>query len=96
MDKERARHYLRRVDGDVQFVFPDGKTAGSLEELFLVVASLDDKGFYHHVMQDKNDFSAWLHEVVGDAVLAEDLSRASKEQAVALLKARLRFLREHA
>ena len=91
---EAPQHVLRTVGDDVSFRFCTGHEARSLNEFHEHLARLDEEAFRHHANEERNDFSAWVHEVVGDERLARDLKDATQEQALALLKARLTFLTE--
>ena len=85
---------LRDVGGDVSFTFCTGEEARSLQEFHQRLTELDDDAFCHHANEHKNDFSAWIRQVVGDDRLALDMENATREQALALVKARLAFLSE--
>ena len=83
---------LRDVEGDTSFRFCDGSEARSLSEFRERLAALEEDSFRHHANDHRNDFSAWLKDVVGDERLAQDMEDATQEQALALVKARLTFL----
>lgn len=89
---EVSEGVLRDVGGDVSFRFCNGNEARSLSEFQEHLAGLDEDTFRHHASDGKNDFSAWLKDVVGDERLARDMENATREQALALVKARLTFL----
>lgn len=58
---------------------------------------MSDEIFHHHVNNEKNDFSSWIRDVIGDQKLANDLlSSRNKESAVKKLRARLNSLKKKA
>ena len=96
MYQSLAQELLRTVDEGQQFVFVNGKTARNLRQFLRGVLSLSTEEFKHHVYPDHNDFTNWLLDVIGDELLARDLSNANQRQTGALIKARLNFLEEEA
>ena len=40
--------------------------------------------FAHHVNAEKNDFSAWVRDILGDQKLAQDLSKVKSKKGMAL------------
>jgi len=58
------------------FWFCDGSIARNLEDLKNVLLKMDKKCFIYHVNKEKNDFSIWVKEVLGDDVLADKLKKS--------------------
>ncbi len=83
--------------GDVpeSFVFRcwDGRTLRNLRELRDAMAGMENESYVHHVTEQKNDFSRWVRDVIGDEKLATDLEKsASKSQAAKAISTRITFL----
>lgn len=58
---------------------------------------MSDESYSHHVNMEKNDFSRWINDIIGDQQLANDLlSSKNKESAVKKIKNRLNSLRKKA
>ena len=62
-----------------------------IKNLFGLVYALDrvsDEIFYHHVNEQRNDFSNWVRDIFKQKKLAEDISkvRSKLETQVVLLK----------
>ena len=55
----------------------------NLDELYAALSEMGKDTFSHHVSKDKNDFSAWIRDVLGDQKLAEDLMKASSKKGMA-------------
>ena len=69
----------------------------NLEELANVLPEISDDTFQHHVNNEKNDFSNWIRDVVGDQQLANDLlSSKSKYSALNKIRNRLNSLKNKA
>ena len=96
MDYKEALKLLWNVDAGVAFHFCNGKSARSLKELLAGIKTLNEEQYQHHVYFDHNDFSNWLFDIIGDDKLGRDLFNAKKKNAIALLKARISYLEEHA
>ena len=96
--KEIAREYLRDVDPMWKaFWLHMHLVAKNLEEFGDGLAAITDDVFAYHVSGQKNDLSKWVHEVIGDAVLARDLMGVTtKEQAAAVVRARVAELKKAA
>jgi hypothetical protein len=87
ISREEAKRRLADVPDDNRFWCHDGKTIKSLSELGEALNDMSDETFHHHSGGERNDFSKWVREVVGDGTLANDLSKAKSQiqgsQAVA-------------
>lgn len=80
---EQARSFLRQLEPEKSFWVNNGSVLGNLEELSGELKSMEPEKFSHHVTKGKNDFSAWVHEVIGDESLARNLSRAKTPKTLA-------------
>jgi hypothetical protein len=96
MTKILKQHAERRLaDVPDQYVFwcHDGRILHSLRELKNALEMMSDEAYAYHANKDKNDFSNWVKDIIGDDKLARDISRASDQrQAFECVKAREMFL----
>ena len=76
----------QRVLSDVApekcFWVNNGPIIKNIQELPQVLRSLDDVKYKHHVNENKNDFAKWVNDVLGDIVLAKELSNAKTKSAM--------------
>ena len=93
ISKGEAKRRLADVPDEKQFWRHDGRNIKSLRELAKSLDDMSDETFRHHSGQERNDFSKWVREVVGDEKLANDLSKAkSRLQARQAVAQRVSFL----
>ena len=64
--------YLNNVPEDNYFRLVLGIELRSLEELEVALDSMSEKTFLHHVSHEKNDFHAWIRDVIRDEKLAKN------------------------
>ena len=94
ISKEEANRRLGDVPDDKQFWCHDGKVIKNLSGMEGAFNSMSDEVFHYHSREDRNDFSNWIKDVVGDEKLARDLSKAkSRIQASKAVAQRISFLR---
>lgn len=64
------------------FWMPNGTIIRSLPQLAGALVEMDESSFKYHVNNDnkKNDFAAWIGDVVGDTMLAKRLSRIRSQK----------------
>ena len=81
---------------ECSFKLADGKEIKNLNELNKSLENIDENVFRHHVNDERNDFSSWTRDVLGDEKLAEDLSRAKDKSTaqVAVLKRIIELIKE--
>ena len=85
---------LRDVAQDKVFWCRDGRLLKNLDELAAALQEMSDETYHHHVTGEKNDFSNWVWDVIGDATLAAELYRAiSCNTAAEVVRIRLAQLR---
>lgn len=97
VSKNEARKYLSDVVPEQCFWVNNGPILRNLEELAKTLPELSDDVFYHHVSNEKNDFSNWIRDVIGDQALASDLlSSKNKESALKKVRNRLNSLKRKA
>ena len=95
--KEEAKRYLCDAAPEQCFWVNNGPIVKNLEELANAMPQMSDETFKHHVSNEKNDFSAWVNDVVGDKKLANDLlSSKNKISAANKVISRLNSLKKKA
>jgi hypothetical protein len=93
VSKEEAKRRLGDVLDDKRFWCHDGKSIKNLRELKKALIDMSDETFHYHSGEERNDFSKWIRDVVGDDKLAEDLSNTrSRIQASQVVAQRISFL----
>jgi hypothetical protein len=91
--REVAKKLLSSVPENYAFRCCDGRLIRNVRELGKTLAHMADESFYYHVNQNKNDFSKWVNDMIGDEKLARHLNRAGdKHQALRELSDRIAFL----
>jgi alpha-amylase len=85
---------LADVPADKAFWCCDNHVLRNLDELAAALQGMSDQTYGYHVNGEKNDFTKWVRDVIGDATLAKNLDktadRASAAHAVTARLARLR------
>jgi len=93
ISKEEAKRRLGDVPDDKRFWCHDGRNVKNLRELRKALIDVSDETFHYHSGGERNDFSKWVREVVGDDKLAGDLGRTkSCIQASKAVADRISFL----
>jgi hypothetical protein len=72
-NRDVARERLADVPEDKVFWTRDGARLKNLEELANTLREMPGDTFSHHANAEKNDFSTWVREVMGDLTLAKHL-----------------------
>jgi hypothetical protein len=75
--KRAADKVLMSAKGNKRFFCQDGQISKNLPELMNCLNRMTEDAFHHHVTSEKNDFSNWIRDVLGDSSLASDMKRAS-------------------
>ena len=75
--KVNAKKLLADVPEQKRFWCHDGKLLNNMAELEMALKQMIDETFRYHVNQNKNDFSTWVRDVIGDEELAGDLQDSS-------------------
>lgn len=95
--KEKASAYLRDAPPEQCFWVNNGPVLKNLEELANALPQMGDEVYACHANKEKNDFSRWINDVIGDKKLANDLlSSRNKESASKKVKNRLNSLKNKA
>jgi hypothetical protein len=94
VSREEANRRLGNVPDDKRFWCQDGKVVKNLKELEEALNNMSDETFHYHSVEDKNDFSNWVRDVVGDTALANQLQKATTQATSAYrVETRLNWLR---
>ena len=97
LTKDEARKYLSDAPPEQCFWVNNGPILKNVEELANALPELNDEAFHHHVNNEKNDFSSWIKDTIGDQKLANDLlSSKSKDSALKKIRNRLNSLKKKA
>ncbi len=65
------------------FWFNSGRIAKNIYEFLSSVESCTKEAFQYHVNSEKNDFSRWVYDVLGDEVLSDRLAGELEQKKVA-------------
>lgn len=71
-----AQKPLVYASNDESFWTTDGQILNSMTALRDAFAQMQKAVFTHHVTKDKNDFAAWVDDVLGDSACAAELRKA--------------------
>ena len=95
--KDEARRYLGDVSSEQCFWVNNGPILKNLDELANALQEISDEAYRHHVNSEKNDFSNWINDVIGDRKLANDLlSSKNKESMLKKVRNRVNSLKKTA
>ena len=95
--KDEATRYLCDTAPEKCFWVNNGPILKNVEELADALESISEDAYNYHANKDKNDFSKWVSEIIGDQKLANDLlSSKNKSSAVNKIRARLNSLKKKA
>ena len=95
--KDEARRFLSDCAPEQCFWCNNGPVLKNLEELANFLPEMNEDTFRHHVNNDKNDFSNWVRDIIGDQKLADNLlSSSTRESALKKVMNRLNSLRKKA
>ncbi|MDY6833989.1 MAG: DUF5752 family protein [Chloroflexota bacterium] len=90
--KKVASKPVQIQDVPTEYIFfcQDGKTMKNLNELASSFRDMSDETFYYHVNDERNDFSNWVKDIIGDTTLSSQLAKvSSKIEAAKEVEARL-------
>jgi len=77
MTKAISKSSLSDVAADEVFWCHDGRVIKNLDELGVALREMSDDTFRYHVTADRNDFSKWVEDVIGDHELSAKLRNCS-------------------
>jgi hypothetical protein len=91
--KKQPEKLLVKVPAEYVFWCHDGSIFADINELAEGLAAMSDETFAYHCNLEKQDFSNWVRDVIGDEQLAADLARATgRLQAAEYVAARITLL----
>ena len=91
--KTEAQKCLSDVPGQYAFWCGDGMVLKNMKGLQNGLTTMSDKTYLYHSNSEKNDFSNWVQDVIGDQKLANDLHDAkSRAQALTVVNRRVALL----
>ena len=92
--KAVARRMLGDVPDDKRFWCSDGRELKNLLELETALKEMSEETFRYHSNENKNDFSKWVGDVIGDEELSRDLQKsATRVEADKSVASRVAWLR---
>jgi len=95
--KDEAKKYLCDAAPEQCFWVNNGPILKNMEELANALPDMAEDTFRHHVNNEKNDFSSWVRDIIGDANLANDLlSSKNRDSALKKVRGRVNSLRKKA
>ncbi len=85
-----AARILADIADDKRFFCQDGRVIKNLMELVDGLTDMTEEVFRYHVTSEKNDFSKWIRDVLGDEKLADELYYiGSPQEAAGIVKERV-------
>ncbi len=94
LSKKYARKILSNIPPHFSFWVNNGPIIKSLAELYRELKAMNDDTFRYHANNDKNDFSNWIKDCLGDNTLADALRKTkNRSKAVDVVRARLKYLK---
>lgn len=96
LNKQLAESILSNIDGDKRFFCVDGQVLHSAEDLQKALKTMDEHTFIYHVNDERNDFAAWINDVLGDVRFAEKFSQIrDQKEAAKKVRARITYIKKH-
>jgi Domain of unknown function (DUF5679) len=77
MTRAVSKSYPTDVAADKVFWCHDGRVMKNLDELSVALREMSEDTFRYHVTADRNDFSKWVEDVIGDHELSAVLKNSS-------------------
>lgn len=74
---------LAKADPERCFWVCDGQILSDLKELSAALRKMEKSVFKYHVNNEKNDFSQWVEEVLGDKKLAREIRKSKTLKGMA-------------
>lgn len=81
--KSDASAYLGDVSADKYFWVNNGGVLKNMYELLAGLEEMDESTYSFHANSEKNDFSKWVAEVIGDTKLSNELITAKDKKSAA-------------
>lgn len=90
-----ARKILANVNPKFYFWVCDGQIIKNLQELAKALNKMNSNVYRYHVNKDKNDFKAWIKDVLNDQSLAREVAKCKTPASLAkVVKTRLDYLKK--
>lgn len=95
--QEEAKRYLCGAFPEQCFWINNGQILKNLDDLANILPEMSNETYSYHANKEKNDFSKWINDVIGDKKLANELlSSKNKESALKKIRSRLNSLKKMA
>ena len=95
INSEEIHLILSNVSKNNVFICSDGSKLNNLEELVNKLKTIDRDNFSNHVNENKNDFSTWIYDCLGDAKLAENIRYTKNSKSMTKkIKTRISYLKK--
>jgi hypothetical protein len=96
VNRNEAQKLLSNVPEHCTFRTCDGRVIRNIRDLGKTLAHMADDTFRYHTNQQKNDFSQWVKDTIGDEKLARHLGRTTdRKQTLREISQRISFLSGH-
>lgn len=93
--KALNKSWLSNVPEDKVFWCHDGRIMKNLEELGAGLQQMAEETFRYHVTEQRNDFSKWVQDVIGDYELSTELQNTgTKGRAAKVVADRIAWLKK--
>lgn len=79
--KNSSKKPMVQAEGMFCFWVNNGPVICNFRELHGAMKEMSDDQFMHHVTDEKNDFAAWVDEVLGEGAAAREIRRAKTRMA---------------
>lgn len=96
LNKQLSESILSNIDGDKRFFCVDGQVLHNMEELQKALKLMDENSFIYHANDERNDFAAWINDVLGDVRFAEKFSQIrNQKEAAKKVRARITYIKKY-
>ncbi len=93
VNRDEAIKLLSSVPEDCAFRCCDGRVIRNVRDLGKTLAHMAENTFRYHTNPQKNDFSLWVKDSIGDEKLARHLERTTdRKQTLREISQRISFL----
>lgn len=79
---QEAKRILSKAPLNVSFWLCTNETLRSLEQVLKALERANDEVFRYHINRDKNDFEAWIRDIIRDRELAREISRIKTRETL--------------
>ena len=86
--RKSYKRALSNTKPEFYFVLNNGQKMKNLFDLVNALDKMPDDAFYHHVNEQRNDFSNWIRDIFKQKTLVNEISKTKNrlETQVVLLK----------